>query len=255
MEGLNGQTQLLVRETPARLVEEAKERGKAAAESCDAISTGPGGAASAGRRSYGKGVVSPAPRSTRTERERASRRAHARFNSLAGVRRAKLSAYWLTPVDYPQVAPESSCAKAKAQNANQLRLLLPAYCPVSSSDVRYRDAARNRQRATRAATQAPHRRRARLSDPSCLGTGVARRQTARRRGGYLMIAPYASPTIRDQFLTALDAHDRDLCTRLALNLIDCGNPLPGMTCDQLGLPIGSTYGSAARRVLLLYAVP
>jgi len=28
-----------------------------------------------------------------------------------------------------------------------------------------------------------------------------------------------------------------------------------MTCDQLGLPVGSTYGSAARRVLLLYSAP
>ena len=70
-----------------------------------------------------------------------------------------------------------------------------------------------------------------------------------------MIAGYASPTIRDQFLNALDAGDRELCTRLALNLTSCVNPIPGMTCDQLGLPIGSTYGSAAQRVLLLYSVP
>jgi hypothetical protein len=65
-----------------------------------------------------------------------------------------------------------------------------------------------------------------------------------------MIAPYASPKIRDQFLDALDADDRALSTRLALGLIGCMNPLPGITCDQLGLPIGSTYGSAAQRVLL-----
>ena len=70
-----------------------------------------------------------------------------------------------------------------------------------------------------------------------------------------MIAPYAPAKVRDQFLGALDANDRALSTRLARNLTDCSNPLPGMTCDQLGLPIGSTYGSAARRVLLLYAVP
>ncbi len=70
-----------------------------------------------------------------------------------------------------------------------------------------------------------------------------------------MIAPYASPRIRDQFLAALDADDRALSTQLALNLTDCTNPLPGMTCDQLGLPIGSTYGSAARRVLSLNAIP
>jgi hypothetical protein len=70
-----------------------------------------------------------------------------------------------------------------------------------------------------------------------------------------MTAPYASASIRDQFLAALDADDRALSTRLALNLTGCMNPLPGMTCDQLGLPIGSTYGSAARRVLLLNEVP
>jgi hypothetical protein len=66
-------------------------------------------------------------------------------------------------------------------------------------------------------------------------------------------APYASPAIRDEFLNALDIDDRALLTRLAVNLTDCSNPLPGMTCDQLDLPIGSTYGCAARRVLLLYS--
>jgi hypothetical protein len=70
-----------------------------------------------------------------------------------------------------------------------------------------------------------------------------------------MIAPYASATIRDQFLNALDADDRHLCTQLALNLTGCANPLPGMTRDLLGLPIGSTYGSAAQRVLSLYSPP
>lgn len=68
-----------------------------------------------------------------------------------------------------------------------------------------------------------------------------------------MRAPYASPAIRDEFLNALDVNDRALLTRLALNLTDCTNPLPGMTCDQLDLPIGSTYGCAARRVLLLFS--
>ena len=64
---------------------------------------------------------------------------------------------------------------------------------------------------------------------------------------------YAPPAIRDEFLVALDLDDRALSTRLALNLTDCANPLPGMTCNQLDLPIGSTYGCAARRVLLLYS--
>ena len=68
-----------------------------------------------------------------------------------------------------------------------------------------------------------------------------------------MTAPYASPAIRDAFLMALDAGDRALSIELALNLTDCVNPLPGMNCNQLALPVGSTYGCAARRVLLLHS--
>ena len=68
-----------------------------------------------------------------------------------------------------------------------------------------------------------------------------------------MSAPYASAAIRDQFLTALDAGDRARSTELALNMTSCTNPLPGMTCEALGLPMGSTYGSAARHVLMLYS--
>lgn len=70
-----------------------------------------------------------------------------------------------------------------------------------------------------------------------------------------MIAGYASPALRDRFLAALDAGNQPLFTHLARDLTGCGNPLPGMTCDQLGLPIGSTYGSAAQCVLLRYSVP
>ena len=66
-----------------------------------------------------------------------------------------------------------------------------------------------------------------------------------------MTGSYASPTIRDQFLVALDMDDRALCAQLALNLAGCLNPLPGMTCNKLGLPIGSTYGSAALYILSL----
>ncbi|HXU66693.1 MAG TPA: hypothetical protein VN707_04990 [Casimicrobiaceae bacterium] len=69
-----------------------------------------------------------------------------------------------------------------------------------------------------------------------------------------MNAPYASAALRDRFLGAIDADDRALSTDLALGLTTCMNPLPGMTCAQLGLPMGSTYGSAARRVLLMYSV-
>ena len=70
-----------------------------------------------------------------------------------------------------------------------------------------------------------------------------------------MIAAYALPKVRDQFLAALDANDPALLAHLAVGLTACMNALPGMTCDQLGLPIGSTYGSAARQVLSLAAAP
>lgn len=66
-------------------------------------------------------------------------------------------------------------------------------------------------------------------------------------------ALYAPAAVRDQFLRALEGDDRALATQLALNLTGCMNPLPGITCDELGLPARSTYGSAARRVLVLYA--
>jgi len=58
--------------------------------------------------------------------------------------------------------------------------------------------------------------------------------------------------MRDRFLGALAADDRTLSVELARNLTNCANPLPGMTCEELGLPTGSTYASAASRVLSLY---
>jgi hypothetical protein len=60
---------------------------------------------------------------------------------------------------------------------------------------------------------------------------------------------YASADARDRFLAAIDSGDWQACMRLALGLTTCGNPLPGMACQQLDLPARSTYGSAARRVL------
>jgi hypothetical protein len=69
-----------------------------------------------------------------------------------------------------------------------------------------------------------------------------------------MTAPYATAAVRDRFLGALDADDRALSTELAFNLTSCSNPLPGMTCDLLGLPKGSTYGAAALEVQRLYSV-
>jgi len=68
-----------------------------------------------------------------------------------------------------------------------------------------------------------------------------------------MIPRNASPMLRDRFLHALDADDRALSTELAAGLTSCANLLPGMTCEMLGLPRGSTYGSAAHHVLLLYS--
>lgn len=64
---------------------------------------------------------------------------------------------------------------------------------------------------------------------------------------------YAPATVRDKFLNALDGQDTALSMQLAKNLTSCMNPLPGITCGELGLPPGSTYGSAARRVLMLHS--
>jgi hypothetical protein len=60
---------------------------------------------------------------------------------------------------------------------------------------------------------------------------------------------HAPSDLRDRFLNAIDAGDRALCEELALDLRECVNPLPGMTREQLRLPVGSTYGSAARHFL------
>lgn len=56
-------------------------------------------------------------------------------------------------------------------------------------------------------------------------------------------------TLRDRFLDVLDTDDRPLLKRIALDLVNSKNPLPGMTCEKLGLPPRSTYGAAARQVL------
>ena len=60
---------------------------------------------------------------------------------------------------------------------------------------------------------------------------------------------YAPAELRDRFLNALDARDDALCGQIALDLKNCSNPLPGLACQDLGLPPGSTYGSAARQLL------
>ena len=60
---------------------------------------------------------------------------------------------------------------------------------------------------------------------------------------------YASPAVRDGFLSALDRRDGVTLGRLARDMTGCGNPLPSSICAQLGIPIGSTYGFAARRIV------
>ncbi|CAG1006147.1 hypothetical protein BURK1_03272 [Burkholderiales bacterium] len=61
---------------------------------------------------------------------------------------------------------------------------------------------------------------------------------------------YASPAVRDGFLSALDRRDGVTLTRLARNMTSCGNPLPSTTCTQLGIPVGSSYGFAARLIVV-----
>ncbi|MHB8494998.1 MAG: hypothetical protein ACYC9Z_05725 [Casimicrobiaceae bacterium] len=60
---------------------------------------------------------------------------------------------------------------------------------------------------------------------------------------------YALASERDRFLSALDGDDPSVTARLAAHLTGCGNPLPSSTCRELGLPVGSSYGIAARQVV------
>jgi hypothetical protein len=60
---------------------------------------------------------------------------------------------------------------------------------------------------------------------------------------------YALAADRDRFLSALDGDDFSVTTRLAAHLTTCGNPLPSSTCRELGLPVGSSYATAARQVI------
>jgi hypothetical protein len=60
---------------------------------------------------------------------------------------------------------------------------------------------------------------------------------------------HASPAYRDGFLSALDRNDGVTLARLAQEMTSCGNPLPSVICVQLGIPVGSTYGFAARRIV------
>jgi len=64
-----------------------------------------------------------------------------------------------------------------------------------------------------------------------------------------MTGGQAAPAMRDAFLAALDAGDRAAAMQLAVHMTQAVNPLPGMTCEALGLPLGSTYGAAACKVV------
>lgn len=62
-------------------------------------------------------------------------------------------------------------------------------------------------------------------------------------------ADYASGSVRDRFLDALDSAETGPAVEIARHLLTCGNPLPSATCVALGLPSGSSYGAGARAVL------
>jgi hypothetical protein len=68
---------------------------------------------------------------------------------------------------------------------------------------------------------------------------------------YLIANPsgrQASPILRDKFLKALDRQDQASLRATAHDLLGCRNFLPGGTCIQLGLALGSTYGDAAESI-------
>ena len=66
---------------------------------------------------------------------------------------------------------------------------------------------------------------------------------------------FTPPALRDRFLAALDESNDSSALGLAQHLTTSRNPLPGLTCQLLGLPMGSSYGSAARHVLDRRRIP
>ena len=60
---------------------------------------------------------------------------------------------------------------------------------------------------------------------------------------------FVAPDLRDAFIVALAAADRAAVVRLATHMTQAVNPLPGTVCEELGLPLGSTYGAAARKIV------
>ncbi|MDB5595744.1 MAG: hypothetical protein JWM36_2705 [Hyphomicrobiales bacterium] len=65
---------------------------------------------------------------------------------------------------------------------------------------------------------------------------------------------HAPGPVRDAFLQQLDRRvDVGVASQkllaLCIKLRRCNDPLPGITCDMLSIPRGSTYGQAAMIVL------
>jgi hypothetical protein len=59
----------------------------------------------------------------------------------------------------------------------------------------------------------------------------------------------ASRTLRDRFLSALDADDYAALRGLSADLRNCTDVLPRSVCVVLGLPRGSTYAIAAMTIV------
>jgi len=107
--------------------------------------------------------------------------------------------------------------------------------------------------AVRSRTCVPRHQDSSNASKSLAITAITAVTTIQRRDCVGMTATYASPSVRDSFLNSLESTDRSTSVQLAHALLGCGNPLPGITCTELGLPAKSTYDCAARRVLALYS--
>lgn len=53
---------------------------------------------------------------------------------------------------------------------------------------------------------------------------------------------------REAFHEAAEAHNHRALSALAGRLWNCTDTLPSAYCDELGLPLGSSYAQAARQV-------
>jgi hypothetical protein len=74
-------------------------------------------------------------------------------------------------------------------------------------------------------------------------------RSRRREASFIVTVHNALPSVRDEFLNALDVGNRPRLMTLATYLVRCDNRLPSGTCMALGLPPGSCYSAAAQFVL------